>query len=129
MKPIILCSIVSILALGVAQARTPGQSMGNSPPLTAGLNNTAVTGVLPGMDAGRLVQRPSPEYRMAHPPVGGMNNAAVTGNIPGFHGGYLASVRTAPVSGMHRPVSGINNAAVAGEVPGVDQGRAIAQGG
>lgn len=128
MRPIILGVALPLLIVGVAQARVPGQSIANSPPLTAGLNNTAVTGALPGMDADRPVRRPPPQNRLAHPPVGGMNNAALTGDLPGFKAGYLASRRTAPASPMKRPVGGMNNAAVSGALPGTGGGRQISRG-
>ena len=128
MRPIILGIALPLLIVGVAQARVPGQSIGNSPPLTAGLNNTAVTGALPGMDADRTVHRPPLQNRLAHPPVGGMNNAAVTGYLPGFKAGNLPRRRTPPVSQMKRPVGGMNNAAVSGALPGTGGGRQVSRG-
>ena len=128
MRLIILGVALPVLIVGVAQARVPGQSIGNGPPLTTGLNNTAVTGALPGMDADRTVHRPPLQNRLAHPPVGGMNNAAVTGDLPGFKAGSLPGRRAPPVSQMKRPVGGMNNAAVSGTLPGTGGGRQVGRG-
>lgn len=128
MRQIILGFALPMLVLGIAQAQTPGRSIGNSAARTSGMNNTAVTGVLPGMDANRPVRRSSAENQLAHPPAGGMNNAGVTGNLPGFKAGNLPGRRAPPVSQMKRPVGGLNNAAVSGALPGTGGGWQVSRG-
>lgn len=120
-------SLLSLfLALGVsavsASAQTPG--VGNGYPQTAGMNNAAVSGGIPGMDAGRSVIPPAGLPKGA-PRPGSMNNAAVTGYFSGFKAGRLPAIKTESVNAMIRPTGGMNNDAVTGALPGMSVRRVI----
>ncbi len=115
---------LSVLFIGTALAQTPGLALGNGSPETAGMNNAAVNGAIPGMDAGRSVIPPSGPVP-GTPRHGSINNAPVTGAFPGFAAGRLPPRIVGSTADLQRPTGGMNNAAVNGALPGMGPGRVI----
>lgn len=128
MNVFICAAALSFVLIGSAMAQTPGLSIGNGSPRTAGMNNAAVNGAIPGMDAGRSVT-PPPGPAAGIPRHGSMNTAAVTGAFPGFKAGNLPAQQIGTTANLHRPTGGMNNDAVMGALPGMDQRRVIATNG
>jgi len=131
MTRLICGATLSLLLAGgafapAALAQTPGA--GNGSPQTAGMNNAAVSGNIPGMNAGRAVTPPT-GLPKGEPRPGSMNGAAVTGHFIGFKAGRLPATKVGSTKTMERPLSGMNNAAVSGGLPGMGQSRVVTTGG
>jgi hypothetical protein len=124
MKALLCGAALSFIVIGSAMAQTPGLAQGNGSPRTAGMNNAAVNGAIPGMDAGRSVT-PPPGPAAGTPRHGGMNSAAVTGAFPGFKAGNLPAQTIGSTADLQRPTGGMNNDAVTGALPGMSQNRPI----
>ncbi|MDX5931591.1 hypothetical protein [Acidiphilium acidophilum] len=109
-----------------ASAQTPG--VGNGSPQTSGMNNAAVSGGIPGMDAGRSVTPPA-GIPAGEPRPGSMNGAAVTGHFSGFKAGRLPARRVGSTRDMNRPTGGMNNEGVSGGLPGMTESRTVSHDG